>query len=242
MKQRQLFFDLDRTLWDFEKNSKKTLQELFSELHLKTLFEHFEQFHYHYKRINSSLWEKYGKGKINKESLRTDRFSQTLKHGYQHTGKYNANEHQYLSEQLSEEYVIRSPRQTSLFPECIETLTYLKSEGYKMHICTNGFEEVQHIKLENSGLISFFDVILCSEHVGASKPSAAFFKEAMLRSKCKPEHAIMIGDDFKADIHGALNAGWRAIHFDPEHKFKNDGSISRVRSLNELPYLIATIL
>jgi putative hydrolase of the HAD superfamily len=107
-----------------------------------------------------------------------------------------------------------------------------------MHIITNGFHEVQHVKLETSGLSSFFDVVLSSESIGFTKPHREIFQEAQRLTNCQPQHAIMIGDDFKADIIGALNANWTAIHFDPEIKFKKERNVPRVRSLNELPEVI----
>jgi putative hydrolase of the HAD superfamily len=226
MKVRQLFFDLDRTLWDFEKNSKHALQHLYEELSLGDSIEHFNHFHHTYIRINSDLWQLYGKGKLTKEELRDNRFKNTLAH-------HGIHDHA-LAQKMSDGYIEMSPRQTHLFPGAIETLTELKHQKYRMHIITNGFKEVQFIKLENSGIREFFDVILCSEEIGVTKPHREIFQEAQRLTHCLPQHAIMIGDDWKADIHGALNAGWSAIHFDPEIRFKKERNVLRIRELKEL--------
>lgn len=230
MKERQLFFDLDRTLWDFEANSKRALQHLYESLSLGDTIEHFMHFHHTYIRVNANLWQQYEKGKLSKEALRDNRFKDALAH-------HGIHDHQ-LAQKMSDGYIEMSPKQTALFPGAIETLTELKRQQYRMHIITNGFHEVQHVKLETSGLKSFFDVVLSSESIGFTKPHREIFQEAQRLTNCQPQHAIMIGDDFKADIIGALNANWTAIHFDPEIKFKKERNVPRVRSLNELPEVI----
>jgi putative hydrolase of the HAD superfamily len=226
MKIRQLFFDLDRTLWDFEANSKRALQVLYDELALGDTIDHFHHFHHTYIRINADLWQLYGKGKLTKEALRDNRFVHTLAH-------HGIHDHR-IAQKMSDGYIAISPKQTALFPGAIEVLKELKSQNYRMHIITNGFKEVQHIKLENSGLVDFFEMVLCSEDVGFTKPNRAIFREAERITHCLPQHAIMIGDDFKADIIGALNANWTAIHFDPTGKFKKERNVPRVRELSEL--------
>jgi putative hydrolase of the HAD superfamily len=230
MKVRQLFFDLDRTLWDFEANSKRALQHLYESLSLGDTIEHFMHFHHTYIRVNANLWQQYGKGKLSKEALRDNRFKDALAH-------HGIHDHD-LAQKMSNGYIDLSPKQTALFPGAIETLTELKRQNYRMHIITNGFHEVQHVKLDTSGLRSFFDVVLSSESVGFTKPHREIFHEAQRLTNCQPQHAIMIGDDFKADIIGALNANWTAIHFDPEVKFKKERNVPRIRSLNELPEVI----
>ena len=146
-----------------------------------------------------------------------------------------------VSGKMSDGYITLSPTQTQLFPQALEVLQFFQQEGYRMHIITNGFKEVQHIKLSNSGLAEYFEHVLCSEEIGATKPHRAIFEEAMRRTDCLPQHAIMIGDDFKADIIGALNAGWTAIHFDPEHKYKKERNVKRIRSLSELPDVVSML-
>jgi putative hydrolase of the HAD superfamily len=230
MKIRQIFFDLDRTLWDFETNSRFALQSLYDDLKLGDTIEHFMHFHHTYIRINADLWNQYGNGKLSKEELRDNRFKKTLAHHGIHNDQ--------LAKQMSDGYIALSPYQTALFPGAVEMLETLKQQDYSLHIITNGFKEVQHIKLDKSGLSSFFNTVLCSEEIGVTKPHRGIFTEALRLTNCKTEHAIMIGDDFKADIIGALNAGWTAIHFDPEHKYKKERNVPRIRELSEIPELV----
>lgn len=230
MKVRQLFFDLDRTLWDFETNSRFALQYLYDDLKLGDTIDHFMHFHHTYIRINADLWNQYGNGKLTKEELRDNRFKKALEHHGIHDDD--------LAKKMSEGYIELSPQQTALFPGAVEMLDELRAEDYRLHIITNGFKEVQHIKLAKSGISEYFDMVLCSEEIGVTKPHREIFQEAQRITECNTEHAIMIGDDFKADIIGALNAGWTAIHFDPEVKFKKERNVPRIRELSEIPAVI----
>ena len=225
MKFKHLFFDLDRTLWDFEKNSNVALQHIYKEYELDNHFEHFLQFYKTYKNINSDLWVKYGSKKITKEELRDTRFLKTLeKH------KIYSPE---LAKKISEDYIHISPRQTQLFPKTIDTLKELKNRNYSLHIITNGFEEVQYIKLKESLLDSYFDIIVCSEHIGFNKPDKRIFQHAMNQANAKVFESVMIGDDLKIDILGANQIGMEAILFDPndEHKTK---AFQKIKVLDEL--------
>jgi putative hydrolase of the HAD superfamily len=107
-----------------------------------------------------------------------------------------------------------------------------------MHIITNGFKEVQYIKLKNSGLIDFFDVIVCSEDVGYNKPNPAIFKHSLMQANASTADSVMIGDDFEVDVLGALNYGLKGILFDPFNDFKSPVDGHKIKDLNELPALL----
>ena len=144
---KHIFFDLDRTLWDFESNSLQTLTELFNQFNLSNLgMNSAENFIRKYKIHNERLWDLYREDKITKEELRGKRFYLTLK-------EYGI-EDERLSEKIGLEYVRISPLKKKLFPYTLDVLNYLNKK-YEMHIITNGFEEVQHVKLSQSGLSSF---------------------------------------------------------------------------------------
>jgi putative hydrolase of the HAD superfamily len=228
-----LFFDLDRTLWDFDKNSEIALRQLFQEEELEGQIGGFELFHRQYVYQNAHLWKLYGKGIIKKEELRFERFRVTLKH-------FKIKD-EALVRRLSDAYVQISPLQTALFPSAIQTLEELAQMGFKLHIITNGFQEVQFIKLENCGLRAFFDVVVCSEFVGKNKPDLAIFKYAMNQAGAKAQKSVMIGDDYHVDIAGALRAGMQAIWFDPSAKnqYNYENTIAELTVLPEmLPKLL----
>ncbi len=231
---KHLFFDLDRTLWDFDTNSKMALTILFDELNLHNHVPSFQRFHTTYKKINAELWHKYGKGQLKKSDLRTQRFHDTLL-------AFDVN-NKDLAQKLGKGYIEISPYQTNLFPDAISTLENLKSEAFQLHIITNGFKEVQFIKLRQSGLIDYFDVILCSEEVGKNKPASDVFIEALGRADAKANESIMIGDDYLVDVVGAERCGIKGVLFDPHQSYKNGTHDWHIKSLNEIPETIPWIV
>lgn len=224
---KHLFFDLDRTLWDFERNSEIALEMLYDQFDLHNHLRSFRSFHTKYKKVNADLWYQYSKGKITKSVLRTKRFKDTFAH-------FEVKSEE-LTLKMADGYVNLSPYQTQLFPHTIETLKNLKESGFELHIITNGFKEVQFIKLEKSGLLPYFDVILCSEEVGHSKPARIVFDTALDMAKAKIPESVMIGDSYEADIKGAENAGMRAILFDPGRSHREGAHKWHIHSLNQIP-------
>jgi len=204
---KHLFFDLDRTLWDFNKNSSLALREIYIDFKLERSgiadpIEFIET----YQKINEELWDLYRKGLLNKRKLRSLRFTRTLE-------AFNIDD-EYLGDQLGTAYIERSPHKTALLPNTNEVLHYL-SENYTLHIITNGFEEVQHIKLDKSGLSSFFDQVITSEQVGSRKPDPSIFLFAMEKASARVNDSLMIGDDLGADILGARSVGMDQVYFNP---------------------------
>ncbi|MEO8087815.1 MAG: YjjG family noncanonical pyrimidine nucleotidase [Bacteroidota bacterium] len=204
-----VFFDLDNTLWDFDRNSAETLYELYdkyklSELGIKTP-EHFIS---KYQERNAMMWEQYRLGKIDKDMLRNKRFELTFwDMGIEAVEK--------ISAQLSDDYVNAAPKRNHLFPDAYEVLEYLHQK-YTLHIITNGFHEAQFIKLDGTGIRKFFQNIIISEHVGFKKPDINIFNYAVKSAKTIPEECIMIGDGLEVDVLGAQRAGWDAVYFNPK--------------------------
>ena len=231
---KHIFFDLDRTLWDFEKNSENALKQLFDETADRHHLPSFHKFLNVYKEVNAKLWTKYGKGKITKEELRDERFNKT----FQKLEVFD----ETLGPYFGEHYIRISPFQTALFPDAKEVLAELKKEGYHLHIITNGFKDVQHIKLETSDIKSYFDVILSSEELGVNKPNPVIFKKALEMAGAKAENSTMIGDNLEVDVIGATNVGMHGIHFDPEGRMKDRADGTRIRRLNELPALLPFLM
>lgn len=202
---KHLFFDLDDTLWDFEKNSALVLSDLFNEFELSgKLNTDFDTFLNAYKQINLLFWSSYNKREIDKTYLRNNRFHQTFK-----KFEYNNYSENLI---LTNHYLERAPHGKHLKLGCIETLEYLKQQ-YSMHIITNGFKEIQSIKIDGCGLRNYFNQIIISEEHNLSKPDEKIFRLAELFANTNANDCVMIGDNFESDIQGALGAGWEAIHF-----------------------------
>lgn len=223
---KHIFFDLDNTLWDFKKNSREVLLYLFEEHHIeKNLSIGFDEFIDIYENQNAQLWEKYHLQKITKEELRIQRFNNTFLH-------FGANEEE-LSRAWSDKYVKLSPYKTHLIEGTLDVLNYLKN-NYHLHLITNGFKEVQHIKLHETGLKSHFKQIIISEEHNLSKPDTKLFELAEQLSNSQKNECVMIGDNYDTDIIGAVNAGWKAIHFVAEQKTESHPSIFQIKKLGEL--------
>ena len=230
MKQyKHLFFDLDRTLWDFEKNSIITLKTIFEKRDLHSIFPDFDTFVKTYKAHNERLWDLYKLRKIKKHELRNERFLLTLKD----FGIDNPK----LAEQIGDDYVELSPMQTILFPNTIEVLDYLRTK-YKMHIITNGFVEVQYKKLKNCGLEKYFERVTTSEEAKASKPKAEIFQVALKSVNAKKTESLMIGDDLENDILGAKKFGIDQVFFNPNSEKHSENITFEIKNLKELMDLL----
>lgn len=206
---KHVFFDLDRTLWDFESNSDLTLRQLFLQFELNLFIESPEKFIAEYKKINSDYWNNYRLGKTTKEALRTGRFVDTMNH----FGIAN----QIDAEKFGEAYLSVCPTLTQLFPGTKTMLETLKQKGLHLHIITNGFTEAQEVKMDKCGLNPFFDVILCSDTIGINKPDKKIFLEALRRANAQPSESVMVGDHPDIDVLGASAVGMRGILFNPEN-------------------------
>jgi putative hydrolase of the HAD superfamily len=204
-----IFFDLDHTLWDFEKNSEATLRDLYDELDLGTkagaAFEHFHKTYHHY---NDMYWDRFRKGHIKREELRWKRMWRTLV-------EFRITD-EPLAMTMSERYLDILPTKTHLFPHCVDLLEYLRDKGSPMHLITNGFEKTQHEKLKNSGIDVFFKEVITSEQAGIMKPHKEIFDYAMRVTGSPANQSVMIGDALEVDILGALEAGMDAIYVHAE--------------------------
>jgi len=223
---KHIFFDLDRTLWDFETNSHNELIHLFNHFNLHQLGISLpEEFIKIYKKINEECWEKYRNNALTKEKLRSERFNLTL--------LYFGIDNQGLSEDIGNAYVANSPYRTKLIKGTIDLLQEL-NKVYSLHIITNGFEEVQHIKMNQSGLSKYFDNVITSEAAGAKKPSPLVFEYAMKKSDANLDESVMIGDDLNTDISGAINFGIKAIYYNPSSIKHTFFPWKEVKSLMEI--------
>ncbi len=198
-KYKHLFFDLDKTLYDFEKSSELTFRDFFDIYHLENRgVNSFQKFIESYRRINLMLWAIYREGGIKKEVLSIKRFDLAL----QEFGIHDTT----LATKIAEYYVDQSPLKKTLFPGVIKTLTYLENR-YHMHIITNGFEEVQWKKLRASNLRKYFDNVITSEDAGCKKPDKGIFIYSLTQANAKISESLMIGDDLMVDILGARETG-----------------------------------
>ncbi|CAM1352539.1 YjjG family noncanonical pyrimidine nucleotidase [Tenacibaculum insulae] len=216
-----IFFDLDHTLWDFDRNSKLTFQQIFKEQNIPLAISDFLEV---YMPVNLAYWKLYREDKISKSKLRFNRLKDVF-------DALNYKISDALIHKISEDYINYLPNHNHLFDGTIEILEYLNTK-YELHIITNGFEEVQNLKLQKSGIDQYFKEIITSESVGVKKPNPKVFEFALLKAKATAQSSIMIGDSYEADVLGALNSGMLAIHFTPE--VKNNSGILNINNLSQL--------
>lgn len=224
---RHLFFDLDHTLWDFQGNSREVLAELCTEF----LAEHGVQastFIPAYEEVNARLWMQLDAGTIPKEVLRALRFREALRTVGVDDGA--------LARRLEGCYMERCPAKTLLMPGASALLQDLRPH-YRMHIITNGFTEVQAVKLAASGIRGFFDVVLTSEMAGAPKPSGRIFRHALRSAGAQAHESLMIGDNARCDVAGGRNAGMDQAHFAPEGEADPEATY-RITQLDDLRQIL----
>ena len=212
---KHIFFDLDHTLWNFEKNSALTFKFLLDKYNITIDLQKFLKV---YMPINFSLWNLYRDDKITKDYLRHNRLKSTFE-------KLNIKIDSGLIDKISNDYVKHLPDNNFLLPNAISVLDYL-FQKYKLHIITNGFTEVQNTKISNSNLSKYFTCIIDSETVGVKKPHSKIFQYAYDISKADNKNeCLMIGDNFEADVMGAINNGFKAIHLNSNNESFHQNSL-----------------
>lgn len=217
-----VFFDLDHTLWDFDKNSKLAFKRVFNKNNIDINFDDFIKV---YEPINLEYWRLFRNEKVSKQELRRGRLINSFK-------KLNLKFSIEIIDQLAENYIEELPLDNHLFKDALEVLNYL-SKKYTLHIITNGFKNVQQQKITNSGIKKYVTTITTSEEVGVKKPNPKIFFKALDKAKTKPQNSIMIGDSFEADIQGAKKIGMKTLYFNDKN-ITFDDEINQIYSLKEI--------
>ncbi|WP_252940114.1 YjjG family noncanonical pyrimidine nucleotidase [Roseivirga pacifica] len=230
MKQyKHIFFDLDHTLWDYDANASEALSEL---------FEHY-QFAQHgiastqlvstFFEVNEELWDLYNSHKIQRKDIRERRFPFIFKR--------LGIDKRHMPVNIEQEYIALAPTKPNIFPDAHEVLDYLKTK-YELHIITNGFDDIQAKKLKYSNLAPYFDVIITSETANSRKPSPDIFNLALERTGGELATSMMIGDNIKADIAGAVAVGMDHVWFNPNKLATNVTVQYQISNLLELKSIL----
>lgn len=223
---KHIFFDLDHTIWDFDKNAQETLTELYHQYGLDNLgLSSCASFIDTYTENNQLLWAEYHLGKISKETLRAERFYKT----FIQLGVAPES----VPHQFEDDYVRMSPMKKNLFEGSEKVLSYLQKK-YTLHIISNGFKETTLIKMDLCKLNPYFTNVVISEDVGVNKPDKAIFEHALKKAGAQKEESIMIGDSIEADIRGAQDFGMKAIFFNPTKKEMPADVAWQIEHLEEL--------
>ena len=224
---KHIFFDLDHTLWDFEKNSALAFEKIFQELKFSIDTQQFMDI---YNPINVAYWKLYERNEIDQEALRVNRLKDAFEAiNFEVTlEEINAISHLFIEYLTSNNHLIEGT---------IETLDYLK-DNYELHIITNGFSFVQEVKLQKSNLDKYFVTITNSELAGHKKPHENIFQYALLLANASKNQSIMIGDSIEADVLGAINFGMKAVYFNPENQTVSHNQIIQIQKLIQLKNIL----
>ncbi|MBD2751704.1 YjjG family noncanonical pyrimidine nucleotidase [Spirosoma validum] len=223
---KHLFFDLDHTLWDFDRNSAECIAELFDTFRLADVgIPSSEEFSRHFIAINRKLWADYDKNLIEHSYIRQHRFPLVL--------RALGIDESAVQVDLNVEYLRLLPLKPHLLESAREILDYLQGR-YILHIITNGFAEIQAVKMNSSEIAHYFTNVITSEKANAKKPDPLVFQYAMEISNATVSESLMIGDNYEADILGAKSVGMDTVFYNPQGMVVDDKSTYDVRHWNEL--------
>ncbi|HXA01833.1 MAG TPA: YjjG family noncanonical pyrimidine nucleotidase [Cytophagaceae bacterium] len=223
---KHILFDLDHTLWDFDKNCAETLNELYALHNMSRFGFDTSQFFNEYKTINVRMWKEFNAGRITKEAIRASRFELTF-------NALGLND-ELVPPELNEQFMNICPAKSNVLPHTHHVLEYLLNKKYMLHILTNGFSEIQQLKINSSNLGNYFCEIINSESCGYLKPDKKIFDYTLNKINASNKECIMIGDDLEADIVGARNAGIDHIFFNPNKDLHKEEVTHEITCLSEL--------
>lgn len=203
---KNLFFDLDDTLWATYENSRESMLEVYNKHNWAQYIGEYNGFWVRYWSINEALWEEYRQGRIDKFQLKMERMRRVF------NGLKEWNDNEIAT--FNDEFLACTSTKTTLLPGAIEVLSYLH-RYYRIYILSNGFREVQAAKIERSGLSPYIDRIILSEDAACNKPHRAIFQYAFSTTNSRSSESLMIGDSWAADIEGAHNASIPSIWVNP---------------------------
>lgn len=218
-----LFFDLDHTLWDYDRSARETLLDIYESLDMAANTVSEKEYLTTFHQVNNQLWHLYNHGEIDREYIKKNRFAEIFeKIGVDTTHSAYASSY-FLHHCSTKPYLI---------DDALTTLQYLH-EKYQLHIITNGFTDSQNNKLVHSGIADFFEVIVTSESTGAKKPNPEIFYHSMQEANADASNSAMIGDNPRTDIAGAKEVGMSSVLYDPSGNKRSMADVS-IQSLIEL--------
>lgn len=227
---KNLFFDLDDTLWAFSENAYDTFREMYEKHHYGRYFHSFSHFYDLYQLRNRELWAEYADGKVTKDELNRRRFLYPL----QAVGVEDA----ALAKQFSDDFFAVIPTKSKLMPHADEVLDYLHGRGYRLYILSNGFRELQCRKMRSAGIDHYFRKVVLSDDIGVLKPWLPIFHFALSATQSQLHESLMIGDSWESDVTGARGAGMNQVFYDPAGQddlpFRPTYHIRDLRELEEI--------
>ncbi|MBA4850844.1 YjjG family noncanonical pyrimidine nucleotidase [Emticicia sp. BO119] len=228
---KHLFFDLDHTLWDFEKNSRESLADLYQAFSLQTSnIAELSVFQQEFSVVNKRYWSLLERNEITHEELRRRRFRDTLVN-------LGVDADETFGLQLNEAFLELLPQKSHLIDGAIEVLDFF-APNYELHILSNGWQHVQVRKISSSKIDHYFKEVITIERAEARKPDKKIFDYAVKVTNAKLSECIMIGDNFEADILGAINAQMDSIFYNPDNIEVTQNPTFEIKRLIELKEIL----
>jgi 2-haloacid dehalogenase len=222
-----VLLDLDHTLFDFDAAEEMAFDVTMRAVGIpepRTVAEP-------YRRINAALWLGVERGEVRPIEVRTLRFERM----FTELG---------IDADVTEaaDLFVRSLGAFGdLYPGARALLETL-SGRVRLALVTNGLSDVQRARIERLDLAGYFDAIVISSEVDASKPRPEIFDIAFVHlGRPSKETAIMIGDSLASDIAGGANYGIATCWYNP-HGRAAETTVTithEVTSLGEIPAVIS---
>ena len=212
---RNLFFDLDDTLWAFSANARATFMQMYEKYDYGRFFSSFDHFYTLYQKRNLELWRMYERDEVTKEELNRQRFLYPLE-------VVGAEGAALLSQRFSRDFFSVIPNCSRVMPYAHEVLTELKARGYRLYILSNGFEELQCHKMRSAGLDKYFECVILSDDIGVLKPRPEIFLHALAVTSSETSESLMIGDSWENDVRGARNVGMAQAYYNENDTAQHD--------------------
>lgn len=229
MHYKNLFFDLDDTLWAFSYNARETFEEMYRKYRYDRYFQSFRHFYDLYEQRNLELWAEYADGKVTKDELNRQRFLYPL----EAVGAGDA----ALAKAFSDDFFAVIPTKSRLMPHAREVLEYLAPK-YNLYILSNGFQELQCHKMRSAGIDGYFKKVVLSDDIGVLKPWPEIFHFALSATQSQLRESLMIGDSWQNDIAGARGVGMHQVFYNvsgrTEFPFQPTYQITDLKELLQL--------
>ncbi|WP_025765085.1 YjjG family noncanonical pyrimidine nucleotidase [Dyadobacter tibetensis] len=227
MRYRHLFFDLDHTLWDFERNSAESLDEIYQNWSLHQLgIDSCDRFISSFLKINSELWQAFDAGQLEHTDIRKNRFRLV----FETLGVACPDNHL----DIGESYLSSLPTKKYLLEGALDVLEHVRAMGYQTHVITNGFQDVQGRKIKSAGIHPYFGHVITFDTANAKKPDPRIFQYALELTQADAHSSLMIGDNWVADIEGARSVGMDTVYYNPAGLTFNERPTYDIRHLHEL--------
>ena len=221
---KNILWDLDNTLIDFDIAEKNAIEYLFEKYNLGSCTKQMLKT---YKKINKLYWKKIEKNEISKKDGLIQRYIDFF-------NIYNIDKN--IATQFNEEYQHALGDTIVYLDDSYEIVKSLKGK-INQYLVSNGSSKAQRKKLKNSKFDTLFDNIFLSEETGYEKPHEEFFNYVFEKIGLKDKSStIIVGDSITSDIQGGVNAGIKTVwynRFGKGHN-KNPRVDYEIRNLKEI--------